>query len=68
MPHAFKVGDRVNLIRSPHNSGRGTYRVLAQMPERDGEPQYRIKSEGPGPERVVMQNDLQAFRSSVFDS
>jgi hypothetical protein len=68
MPHTFRLGDRVNLVRSVYNSGRGTYRVTALMPERDGEPQYRIKSEGPGPERVVVQTDLQVFRSGVFDS
>lgn len=68
MLHRFRIGDRVNLMRSPQNSGRGTYRITALMPERDGEPQYRIKSESPGPERVVVQNELQAFRSSVFDS
>ena len=68
MLHTFRIGERVNLVRSPHNSGRGTYRVTALMPERDGEPQYRIKSDASGPERVVVQTDLQAFRSSVFDS
>lgn len=68
MDHRYSVGERVNLIRSPANAGRGTYRVVALMPERDGEPQYRIRSEGPGPERVVVQTDLQLFRSGVFDA
>jgi hypothetical protein len=68
VPHLFSLQDRVKLIRSQFNTKNEVYRIRALLPERDGEPQYRIQSDAPGPERVVMQNDLERIRSSGFDS
>ena len=68
--HEFLVGDRVELVRAPLNVQRGPYKITALMPEgRDGEPQYRIKSEAAGPERVVTQAEISGRRKSgVFDA
>lgn len=69
LAHAFRPGDRVELIRTPLNAQRGTYKIAALMPETgSGEPQYRIRSEGAGPERMVGEGELVPRRSSVFDS
>ena len=69
MAHAFRLGDRVELIRAPINAQRGPYKISALMPETGaGEPQYRIRSEGPGPERVVGEGELLPRRSNVFDA
>jgi hypothetical protein len=68
MPHTFRLQDRVKLIRNAFNTKSDVYRIRALLPERDGEPQYRIQPDVPGPERVAMQADLQAVRSSEFDS
>ena len=68
--HEFSLGDRVELVRAPVNVERGPYKITGLMPEgRDGEPQYRIKGEGNGPERVVTQAEIASRpKSSVFDS
>lgn len=68
MPHIFHLEDRVSLIRNPFNTKKDVYRIRALLPERDGEPQYRIQPDAPGPERVAMQNDLERARSGAFDS
>jgi hypothetical protein len=69
MAHAFRLGDKVELIRTPLNAQRGPYKIAALMPETGaGEPQYRIRSEAPGPERVVGEGELSPRRSSVFDA
>jgi hypothetical protein len=36
----------------------GDYKVLCELPSRDGEVQYRIKSSGEPYERVVKEGDL----------
>jgi hypothetical protein len=68
MPHIFRLEDRVKLIRNPFNTRQAVYRIRALLPERDGQPQYRLQSDAPGPERVAMQNDIENVRSGVFDS
>lgn len=57
--HSFSLGDRVNLAKAPPKTPRGPYTITALMPEGpDGEPQYGIKAEGEGPERVVTESDI----------
>ena len=47
--HRFAAGHMVRLSRAIplRNAAAGNYEVLAQLPERDGDLQYRIKSETP---------------------
>jgi hypothetical protein len=46
---------------SPISAARGAYEILKQMPERDGELQYRTKSRSEEHERVVFESELGAF-------
>jgi hypothetical protein len=69
MPHRFRIGDAVDLAQTRLNTPRGPYKILALMPEgRDGEPQYRIKGEVSGPERVVTELEIVLRRSKLFDA
>jgi len=56
----FKVGQSVRLNRGfPYRSAAGgDYKVLCELPSRDGEVQYRIKSSGEPYERVVKEGEL----------
>jgi len=56
----FKLGRSVVLQSTilSRNAARGTYEVVAQLPERDGQFEYRIKSPGEPHERVVKESDL----------
>jgi hypothetical protein len=58
--HRYARGDVVRLFRSlaMPNVADGAYTVLALLPERDGKPQYRIKSERESHERVVKEDEL----------
>ena len=58
--HKFKLGRSVMLQSTNlnRNAARGAYAVVAQLPERDGEFEYRIKSPGEPHERVVKESDL----------
>jgi hypothetical protein len=40
------------------NAARGAYEIMAQLPERDGQFEYRIKSRGEPHERVAKESDL----------
>jgi hypothetical protein len=58
--HKFRLGRSVMLQSTMlnRNAARGAYEVMAQLPERDGELEYRIKSPGEPHERVVKESDL----------
>jgi hypothetical protein len=58
--HRFKLGRSVFLQSTISNrdAARGAYEVTAQLPERDGQFEYRIKSRGEPHERVVKESDL----------
>ena len=58
--HKFKLGRSVILQSTTFNrdAARGAYEVMAQLPERDGQFEYRIKSRGEPHERVVKESDL----------
>ena len=59
MPHKFKVGDRVHfrherIISAAH----GAYLVTMQLPDRDGEFEYRIRSPDEPHERIARESEL----------
>jgi hypothetical protein len=58
--HRFKLGRSVLLQSTTFNrdAARGAYEVIAQLPEREGQFEYRIKSRGEPHERVVKESDL----------
>ncbi len=59
MAHKFKVGDIVTMRSAANrNVPGGVYEVTKQLPERDGEFEYRIKSVNELHERVAQQSEL----------
>lgn len=59
--HRFAVGKLVRFTRLMPllNTVPGSYEVLAQLPARDGEVQYRIKSEREPYQRIVKEAELE---------
>ncbi len=64
----FKVGDLVRMVRAVRHATHpaesffeavgsvipgGVFKVIAVLPEREGQPQYRIRGGNPEHERVV---------------
>jgi hypothetical protein len=58
--HKFRVGQRVTLAPTVLNraSAGGAYVVTKQLPEREGEPEYRIKRPSELHERVARESEL----------
>jgi len=58
--HKFRAGERVRLTASATKLGaaEGGYVVTKQLPERDGEFEYRIKSQSELHERVARESEL----------
>ncbi len=58
----FITGNVVRLSKRypPRKAAPGPYDVVAQLPERDGQLQYRIKSGGEPFYRTVAENELEA--------
>ena len=58
--HRFALGDIVRLSRSLvlPNVAAGEYTIIALLPARDGEFQYRVKSRLEPYDRVVKEDDL----------
>jgi hypothetical protein len=58
--HRYRLGRSVILMSTTFNrdAARGTYEVLALLPERAGQFEYRIKSRGEPHERVVKESDI----------
>jgi hypothetical protein len=58
--HKFRLGRSVILQSTIFNrdAARGAYEIMAQLPERDGQFEYRIKSRGEPHERVAKESDL----------
>jgi hypothetical protein len=58
--HSFITGSVVRLINRvpPRNAAPGPYKVVAQLPERDGQFQYRVKSACEPFYRTVTENEL----------
>jgi hypothetical protein len=60
MTPQFQIGQTVRLVRGlPYrNAADGDYRIVRQLPDNGGEPQYRIKSDREPHERVVKEANL----------
>ena len=58
--HRFAVGRIVRIGRgfAARNAAAGSYKVVAQLPERDGELQYRIKSEREPYQRIINEHEI----------
>jgi hypothetical protein len=61
--HRFYLGQQVHYdpplgIKAP----RGAYVVIAKLPEREGEFEYRIRNMNKQHERVARESELQALR------
>ena len=59
--HRFAIGKMVQLGKGIplRNAVGGPYEVLAQLPEREGEFQYRIKSAREPYQRIMKEGDLE---------
>ena len=63
--HKFSVGKGVEFYpdqSTVRNCPRGEYKVTKLLPERNGEFEYRIKSDGEPTERVARESQLIIFR------
>ncbi len=69
MRHHFKSGEVVTVIPNMflRHAAPGPYKVLARMPDRDGERMYRIKSPLEEYERVVNENTLTRCKDVLPD-
>jgi hypothetical protein len=58
--HKFELGQSVSLQSTLFNrdAARGAYKVTKQLPERDGELEYQVKTPGEPHDRVVNQRQL----------
>jgi hypothetical protein len=59
--HSFITGNVVRLRKHfpPRNAVPGPYKIVAQLPERDGQFQYRVKSSCEPFYRTVPENELE---------
>jgi hypothetical protein len=58
--HKFRVGQAVQFRTTPFymNAARGAFEVIRQLPERDGEFEYRIRNLAEPHERVARESEL----------
>ena len=56
--HRFAIGSLVRLVRL-RNAVPGLYEILALLPEREGELQYRVKSEREPYQRIIKEDELE---------
>jgi hypothetical protein len=68
--HSFSTGNMVRLHKRlrPRNAAPGPYKVFAQLPERDGQLQYRVKSGLEPFYRTVTENELEADAGTTVTS
>jgi hypothetical protein len=68
--HSFITGTMVRLRRRfpPREAAPGPYEVVAQLPERDGQFQYRIKSGCEPFYRTVNENELEVDGAAALTS
>ena len=59
--HSFIAGNVVRFRKDvpPRNAAPGPYKIVAQLPERDGQFQYRVKSGYECFYRTVPENELE---------
>jgi hypothetical protein len=69
MTHKFKIGQLVDY-NPPRGlyTPRGPYLVVAQMPLRDGEPEYHIRHRNEMHERVVREDQLSEAQTATTAS
>ena len=62
--HLYAIGEIVSFrsLTKGTTAMGGSYRVLSLLPERDGEPSYRIKSELERHERIARESELRERR------
>jgi hypothetical protein len=61
MPHKFTIGDNVEFLPAigrTIDAARGLYVVTMQLPDRDGEFEYRIRSPDEPHERPARESEL----------
>jgi hypothetical protein len=60
VPHKFKVGATVQFHPSArdHYAARGMYVVTKQLPENNGELEYRIKNPNEPHQRIARESEL----------
>jgi hypothetical protein len=60
--HRFAIGNMVRLSKTVpmRYAVAGLYEILAQLPEQEGELQYRVKSEREPYQRIVKEGELEA--------
>jgi hypothetical protein len=58
MPHKFTIGQTVHFRPAHDRSVAGLYVVTKQLPEKDGEFQYRIKHPAERHERIARESEL----------
>jgi hypothetical protein len=57
--HKYRIGQCVALAaRMTRSAPAGSYVVTKRLPERDGEPEYRIKHTREAHERVARESEL----------
>ncbi len=68
--HSFITGTVVRLSRRfpQRDAASGPYKVVAQLPERDGQFQYRVKSGCEPFYRTVTENDLESDVGATITS
>jgi hypothetical protein len=68
--HSFITGNMVRLRRRfpPRKAAPGPYKIVAQLPERDGQFQYRIKSGCEPFYRTVNENELEVDAGAALTS
>jgi hypothetical protein len=60
--HLFAMGQIVRLTKHPsyHSIAKGSFEVRQQLPEREGELQYRLRSAHEPYDRVLNEGELEA--------
>jgi hypothetical protein len=68
--HSFIAGTVVRLSKCvpPRNAAPGPYKVVTQLPEREGQLQYRIKSGHEPFYRTVTENELESDAGATVTS
>ena len=68
--HQFKVGEVVTCVpdRFLRHAAAGDYKIIASMPDRDGDHFYKIKSPLEEHERVVKESLLVKSDGDLFEA
>ena len=68
--HSFITGNVVRLTKRfpPRNAASGPYKVVAQLPEREGQLQYRVKSACEPFYRTVTESELESDAGATVTS